>query len=183
MTRARRLVRYQTRPGQALVFVALVLTFLSMLVLTCIEVAARYQELAQLEDALKQATRSSVQAFDYSAFAQNGQKVRETSATITWTVDRNVTGQIEYGLTAGYGSSTTAETSLNFSQHSQTITDLEPNTTYHYHAIGQDASAQSYDSGDLTFTTASTAASTDYPTTANPMVFQSLISASERSSQ
>jgi Flp pilus assembly protein TadG len=67
--------------GQALVFVALILTFLSMLVLTCIEVAARYQELAQIEDALKQATRSSVQAFDYSAFAQNGQRVRETSAT------------------------------------------------------------------------------------------------------
>ena len=67
--------------GQALVFVALVLTFLSMLVLTCMEVAARYQELAQIEDALKQSTRSSVQAFDYSAFAQNGQKVREASAT------------------------------------------------------------------------------------------------------
>lgn len=71
----------QKRQGQALVFVALVLTFLSMLVLTCIEVAARYQELAQIEDALKQSTRSSVQAFDYAAFAQNGQKVREVSAT------------------------------------------------------------------------------------------------------
>ena len=76
-------LRFARTQGQALVFVALVLTFLSMLVLTCIEVAARYHELAQLEDALKQATRSSVQAFDYSAFAQNGQKVRETSATIT----------------------------------------------------------------------------------------------------
>ena len=67
--------------GQALVFVALVLTFLAMLVLTCIEVGARYQELAEIEDALKQATRSSVQAFDYSAFAQNGQEVRESHAT------------------------------------------------------------------------------------------------------
>jgi Flp pilus assembly protein TadG len=67
--------------GQALVFVALVLTMLSMLVLTCIEVAGRYQELAEIEDALKQATRSSVQAFDYAAFAKNGQKVREASAT------------------------------------------------------------------------------------------------------
>ena len=83
MIRARRLIKYTTASGQALVFVALVLTFLSMLVLSCIEVAARYQQIAQVEDALKQATRSSVQAFDYSAFAQNGQKVRETSATIT----------------------------------------------------------------------------------------------------
>ena len=71
----------QKQQGQALVFVALVLTFLSMLVLTCIEVAARYQELAQIEDALKQSTRSSVQAFDYAAFAQNNQRVREASAT------------------------------------------------------------------------------------------------------
>jgi Flp pilus assembly protein TadG len=81
----RRLLRHSTlhtrQRGQALVFVALLLTFLSMLVLTCIEVAARYQELAQIEDALKQATRSSVQAFDYAAFAQNGQHVRETSGT------------------------------------------------------------------------------------------------------
>src|SRR5262245_40805730 len=68
------------QPGQALVFVALLLTFFSMLVLTCVEVAARYQELAQIEDALKQATRSSVQAFDYAAFARNGQRVRETGA-------------------------------------------------------------------------------------------------------
>ena len=67
--------------GQALVFVALVLTFLAMLVLTCVEVAARYQELAEVEDALKQATRSAVQAFDYSAFAQNDQEVRESHAT------------------------------------------------------------------------------------------------------
>ena len=56
------------------------LAFLSMLVLTCIEVAARYQELAQIKDALKRATRSSVQAFDYAAVAQNGQRVREASA-------------------------------------------------------------------------------------------------------
>jgi hypothetical protein len=71
----------QKAQGQALVFVALVLTFVSMLTLTCIEVAARYQALAQIEDALKQSTRSSVQAFDYAAFAQNGQRVREASAT------------------------------------------------------------------------------------------------------
>src|SRR5215213_10916498 len=70
----------QQEPGQALVFVALVITFLIMLVLTCIEVGARYQELAEIEDALQQATRSSVQAFDYSAFAQNDQHLRETHA-------------------------------------------------------------------------------------------------------
>ena len=67
--------------GQALVLVALVLTFFLMLVLTCIEVGGRYLELAEIEDALKQATRSSVQTFDYAAFARGSQLLRETSAT------------------------------------------------------------------------------------------------------
>jgi hypothetical protein len=63
--------------GQALVLFALVLTFLLMLILICVEVGARYHELAAIEDALQQATRSSVQTFDYSTFAQGGQRVRE----------------------------------------------------------------------------------------------------------
>src|SRR6266545_5825877 len=71
----------QREDGQALVLVALVLTFLMMLILTCIEVGGRYLELAEIEDALKQATRSSVQTFDYAAFARGGQVLRETSAT------------------------------------------------------------------------------------------------------
>ena len=73
----------QSAPGQALVLVALILTFLMMLILTCIEVGARYQELAEIEDALKQATRSSVQAFDYAAFARNGQLLRETTSSVS----------------------------------------------------------------------------------------------------
>ena len=73
----------QKVPGQALVLVALILTFLMMLVLTCIEIGARYQELAEIEDALKQATRSSVQAFDYAAFARNGQLLRESASSVT----------------------------------------------------------------------------------------------------
>jgi Flp pilus assembly protein TadG len=73
----------QKADGQALVFVALILAFLIIPVLTCIEVGGRYLELAQVEDALKQATRSSVQTFDYAAFARNGQVLRETSARST----------------------------------------------------------------------------------------------------
>src|SRR6266496_5143449 len=72
---------HQREQGQALVLVALVITFLIMLVLTCIEVGGRYLELAEIEDALKQATRSSVQTFDYAAFARGGQVLRETSAS------------------------------------------------------------------------------------------------------
>src|SRR4051794_26384495 len=73
----------QKTDGQALVFVTLVLAFLIILVLTCIEIGGRYLELAEIEDALKQATRSSVQTFDYAAFARGGQVLRETSASST----------------------------------------------------------------------------------------------------
>ena len=77
-------MQYQQRTsGQALVLVALILTVLMMLVLSCIEIGARYQELAEVEDALKQATRSSVQAFDYAAFARNGQVLRESASSST----------------------------------------------------------------------------------------------------
>ncbi len=66
----------QKAQGQALVLVTIILTFLMMLIMTCMEVAARYEQRAQIEDALKQATRSSVQAFDYAAFSRNGQLLR-----------------------------------------------------------------------------------------------------------
>lgn len=69
--------RHQHAPGQALVLVALVLTLVMMLMLSCMELAARYEQRAQIEDALAQATRSSVQAFDYAAFARGGQLLRE----------------------------------------------------------------------------------------------------------
>ena len=83
MRRLRCQRRGQKARGQALVLVALILTFLMMLVLTCIEIGARYQELVEVEDALKQATRSSVQAFDYAAFARNGQLLRESASSVT----------------------------------------------------------------------------------------------------
>ena len=67
--------------GQSLVLVGLMLPFLLALILTSIEVGARYAERAEIEDALKQATRSAVQAFDYAAFAGGSQQLRQTGAS------------------------------------------------------------------------------------------------------
>ena len=66
--------------GQSLVLVGLMLPFLLALILTAIEVGARYAQRAEIEDALKQATRSAVQAFDYAAFAGSSQQLRQTGA-------------------------------------------------------------------------------------------------------
>jgi Flp pilus assembly protein TadG len=64
--------------GQSLVLVALILPFMVALILTGIEISERYREKAAIEDALQGATRSSVQNFRYSAFAQNSQSLDAT---------------------------------------------------------------------------------------------------------
>ena len=60
-----------------MVMIALVLPFLVALALTAIEIATRLLEVAELEDALRQASRSSVQLLDYAALADNGQRISE----------------------------------------------------------------------------------------------------------
>src|SRR4029453_4642176 len=64
--------------GQSLTLVALILPVLVALLFTCMEVTARYRELAEIEDALRQSSRSAVQTFAYSAFAQGTERGRET---------------------------------------------------------------------------------------------------------
>ena len=72
-------IRRGREQGQALVAVALTISLLAMLMLTCIEIGGRYLQRAVIEDALRQSTRSAVQTFDYAAFAANSQRVRETT--------------------------------------------------------------------------------------------------------
>jgi Flp pilus assembly protein TadG len=69
--------------GQALVFVALVLPFLVVLIMTAIEVTTRLVEVAELEDALRQSSRSAIQLLDYAALAQDGQRVDEARVVQT----------------------------------------------------------------------------------------------------
>jgi Flp pilus assembly protein TadG len=73
----RRALRQRDR-GQSLILVALILPFLIAFVLTSIEIGERFWEKAAIEDALQQATRSSVQNFRYSAFAENSQSLDDT---------------------------------------------------------------------------------------------------------
>lgn len=80
--RLRAWARRRTR-GQSLVFIALVLPFVVMLFMTAIEVATRAMEVAELEDALRQATRSSIQLLDYASLAQDGQRVDEARMIAT----------------------------------------------------------------------------------------------------
>jgi hypothetical protein len=58
------------RRGQSAVLVAVILPFLMAFTLLVVEVAERWLEVAMLEDALQQATRSTVQLLDYAALAR-----------------------------------------------------------------------------------------------------------------
>ncbi|MCW3136373.1 MAG: carboxypeptidase regulatory-like domain-containing protein [Canidatus Methanoxibalbensis ujae] len=78
--------------------------------------------------------------------------VTGSTATITWKTDEPATSQIEYGLTTSYGSSTPLDTNL-VTEHTQTITGLKSNTTYHFRVKSKDASNNEAVSEDNTFTT------------------------------
>lgn len=75
----------------------------------------------------------------------------DTTATITWTTDEGADSIVEYGLTTAYGSATGDPTLVL--NHAISLTDLMPNTTYHYRVHSTDAAGNPAVSGDYTFTT------------------------------
>ncbi len=78
--------------------------------------------------------------------------VKGTSATISWTTNENSDSQVDYGTTASYGTSTTLATAL-VTAHSQALSGLTSNTTYHYRVKSKDAAGNLATSGDFTFAT------------------------------
>ncbi|MDM7998888.1 MAG: PKD domain-containing protein [Dehalococcoidia bacterium] len=78
--------------------------------------------------------------------------ITPTSATIVWTTNEGATSQVEYGLTASYGSVTRVDTTL-VTSHSVTISSLTPYRTYHYRVISSNAAGSPSYSADFTFTT------------------------------
>jgi len=99
---------------------------------------------------------NSGSAVDYtmSISAITVTSVSPTSQQISFTFNEVSQAQIEYGITASYGSLTTKETSFNYSTHAQTITGLASNQTYHYRIHGWNQAGLESISNDLTFTTA-----------------------------
>ena len=81
--------------------------------------------------------------------------ITQTSVAVSWTINEPSTGQVEYGLTSAYGSSTALESSL-LTSHSQTITGLTAGTTYHYRVKSADAATNLTTTADRTFATAAT---------------------------
>jgi peroxiredoxin len=76
--------------------------------------------------------------------------ITETGATISWETDEPATGQFEYGKTETYGLTAPPDTNLSTS-HSVTLTGLDPNTTYYFKVISNDAAGNEITAkGELT---------------------------------
>ncbi|MDZ7310208.1 MAG: FG-GAP-like repeat-containing protein, partial [candidate division KSB1 bacterium] len=78
-----------------------------------------------------------------------------TTATISWRTDELADSQVEYGLTANYGSTTLLD-SNRVNTHAVSLAGLIKNTTYHYRVRSRDAAGNLAVSNDFTFTTLST---------------------------
>jgi hypothetical protein len=75
------------------------------------------------------------------------------SATVAWTTDVAADSQVEYGLSANYGASTTLDANL-VTAHSQNIGGLQANTMYHYRVKSRDNTGNLALSADSVFITA-----------------------------
>lgn len=75
-----------------------------------------------------------------------------TSATITWQTDKLADAQVEYGTTVNYGTLSALDTVRALS-HEIILTNLAPNTLYHFRARSREASNVLGMSEDFTFTT------------------------------
>ncbi len=75
-----------------------------------------------------------------------------SSATVSWTTNVGANSQVEYGLTASYGASTTLNSSL-VTAHTQALAGLSGGTLYHFRVHSADAAGNPAVSADFTFTT------------------------------
>ncbi len=78
--------------------------------------------------------------------------ITSSTTSIAWTTNEKSDTQIEYGITTSYGKNTTLSSTLATS-HLQTLSNLTPNTLYHYRVKSSDASGNETISTDQTFTT------------------------------
>jgi hypothetical protein len=76
----------------------------------------------------------------------------EDSVVITWTTNEPATSAVNYGKEIDYGS-TASSTDLT-TEHSLTVTSLEPNTAYHFRVTSTDKAGNAASSIDDLFVTA-----------------------------
>lgn len=76
----------------------------------------------------------------------------DTGAEIIWKTDEETTSQVKYGTTTDYGLTSSQDTSLTH-DHSVTLSDLYPDTSYHFITRSADRDGNESFSKDATFST------------------------------
>jgi hypothetical protein len=92
-------------------------------------------------------------------FSVAASEVQTTAATIGWTTNEPADSQVEYGLTTGYGSSTTLSTG-KITSHAVPVNNLTPGTLYNFRVKSRDAAGNLATSANSTFTTTAVADTT-----------------------
>ncbi|OGV91430.1 hypothetical protein A3A66_00040 [Microgenomates group bacterium RIFCSPLOWO2_01_FULL_46_13] len=82
-------------------------------------------------------------------------EITQTQAKISWSTDKETTGEVQYGRTTSYGS--TATDSTYSTSHTITLGSLSSDTTYHYKIKTTDRNSQSTETSDNTFAASKTA--------------------------
>ena len=112
--------------------------------LSASDVTALYNYAGETSDPID-TTPPSISSVDVSSIGEN-------QATVSWTTNEDSDGQVEYGVTSGYGSYTTLNTS-KVTSHSETISGLAADTEYSFRVISADASGNKTLSSGSKFTT------------------------------
>ncbi|NIA02242.1 MAG: hypothetical protein GWP15_02565 [Nitrospirae bacterium] len=100
------------------------------------------------------ATAAIKQIIDPIAVSNISVTPSTTTATVTWTTNQTGSTQVDYGLTDSYGSSTAeADTDTRVLSHSDTLSNLVANTTYHFQTASNDLNSNQVLSTDQSFTT------------------------------
>jgi len=78
--------------------------------------------------------------------------ITENSAVVTWTTDDYSTSMVQYGLTSAYSQSTDEDTTP-VTDHSVLLSNLTPNTVYHFRVKSTNIASLTAYSSDYTFMT------------------------------
>ena len=100
------------------------------------------------------AASTEISGWVLAASAISTSSLTTNSAVVSWQTNKPADSQVEYGTTTAYGSMTTLD-SARVASHSQTLTNLQPATTYQFRVRSKDEGGLSVVSPNFTFTTKS----------------------------
>ena len=105
------------------------------------------------------AASAEISGWVLGASSISSSSLTPNSAVVTWQTNKPADSQVEYGTTTAYGTLTTLD-STRVASHSQTLTSLQPATTYQFRVRSKDEGGSSLLSANFSFTTTSLADTT-----------------------